>query len=148
MIEKEEIKALIPHRGKMFLLSRVCSFNLDEMSLEAEFDIAEDCIFYDKDIQGIPSWLGIELAAQSFCALKGLERKTQGRAPDIGFIVAVSGLKCPEPVIRRCARIKVRQIESLDRGALFKGEVYEAGRLCSQAAVTVSTPMTAAGREA
>jgi hypothetical protein len=53
MIEKEELQTLIPHRGKMLLLSKIIDYNLDERSLAAEYHITEDCLFFNSAAGGV-----------------------------------------------------------------------------------------------
>ncbi|MDR2069552.1 MAG: 3-hydroxylacyl-ACP dehydratase [Spirochaetaceae bacterium] len=110
IIEGAELCALLPHRGKMFLLSRVRTYDKKKHTLSAEYDIGPDCLFYDPKFGGIPSWVGIECMAQSISALSGIINRDEGKKPSPGFILSISQLELAVPflssgtVLRTCIR--------------------------------------------
>jgi predicted hotdog family 3-hydroxylacyl-ACP dehydratase len=100
LIEKDELMTLVPHKGKMFLLSRVVSFDVDKRSLVSEYDINGGCLFFDHKLGGVPAWVGFEFMAQSISALSGIQGRLRGEAPKFGFILSVSGLEITMPVFK------------------------------------------------
>jgi len=78
IIEKEELQTLIPHKGKMLLLSRVIEYDI-EHSVRAEYDITRNCLFYDPVLDGVPSWAGFEFIAQAVSVLTGIRKREKGR---------------------------------------------------------------------
>jgi len=98
-MEKDELLSLVPHRGSMYLLGRVTSYDLAEYSVEAEYDISEDCLFFDPAVGGVPSWVNVELVAQAISVLFGLKRREMGKKPRLGYLLSVSSMKTEVPVL-------------------------------------------------
>ncbi len=88
-IDHDELINLLPHKGKMFLLSRVTQHDVTEHSITSEYDITPDCIFYEEEADGVPSWAGFEFLAQGISALTGITNRIKGREPLPGFILSV-----------------------------------------------------------
>ena len=130
MIEKEDPAFLIPHKGRMLLLSRINEYNLEERSLSAEYDITRDCLFYDPLIGGVPSWVAFEFLAQSIAALSGISSRLKGEKPKIGFILSVSSLQMDIPFFPAGSTVEIRVKESsnLDQVSNFDGEAFLEGR--------------------
>lgn len=126
MIEKEELQSIVPHKGKMLLLSKVDNYNLEDRVLEAEYHITEECIFYDTQEGGVPAWVGFEFIAQAIGAFSGIRNKIKGNPPRIGFILAVSQLTIDLPIFKTGSIIiiKVKEIEDLSPVFVFNGELF------------------------
>jgi len=88
-IEYDELIHLLPHKGKMFLLSRVTQHNVQTHTITSEYDITENCIFYEPEFDGVPTWAGFEFMAQGISALTGITNRIKGREPLPGFILSV-----------------------------------------------------------
>lgn len=125
MIEKEELFTVIPHRGKMLLLSRVTEYNLSEQHLQAEYDITEDCLFYDRAADGVPVWAGFECMAQAISALVGIKIRENGEEPKAGFILSVSSMRIHLPFFKTgsTVKIQVREAGRIDSVYVFEGEI-------------------------
>jgi predicted hotdog family 3-hydroxylacyl-ACP dehydratase len=138
-IEKEEMMTLLPHRGRMLLLSRVVDYNTEERSLSAEYDITENCIFYDPLLGGIPGWAGFEFMAQAISVLSGLAGRQKGKKPDIGFILSVSSMNIITPVLKAGSIIKilVEEDSRMDLVYAFKGDIFLEGEKAAEAKLTV-----------
>jgi len=130
MIEKEELLSIVPHRDRMVLLSRVVAYDLEEQSIETEYDITEDCIFYDSSAKGVPAWVGFEFIAQSICAYCGIRDKKNGVPPKKGFIMAVSQLQMGLPFFRTGSiiTIKTRELDNLYPVSVIEGEIFLDGK--------------------
>ena len=126
MIEKDELETIIPHRGKMLLLSRVNGYNLIERTISAEHNVTEDCIFYDANIGGIPSWVAFEFMAQAISSLSGMRDRELGIKPRIGFILSILSMRMEIPVFELGSRvdIHVRQEDRTDFIYTFNGEAF------------------------
>jgi len=122
-----QLQTLLPHRRKMFLLSRVLSWDFEKGLLKAEYDIGEGGLFFDKALGGMPAWAGFELMAQSISALSGLRRRARGENPLFGFILSVSELVVHVPVLRGTAAIEIEEDTVLDNVASFRCRVLQAG---------------------
>jgi len=131
MIEKVDLKALIPHRGKMLLLSKIVDYNLDEGSLTAEYHITKDCLFFNSAQGGVPAWAAFECIAQAYSAFSGIRDKTNaalasGGKQKVGYILSVSKMQIFIPVIIPGSTIviKVKELENMDPVCNFEGEVF------------------------
>ena len=51
-ISENEIADYLPHRGKMLLLSRITNYDMEKRIITGEYDITENCIFYEKEGDG------------------------------------------------------------------------------------------------
>lgn len=99
-IEFDELIDLLPHKGKMFLLSRVTQHDVDNHTITSEYDITKNCIFYEEEADGVPTWVGFEFMAQGISALTGITNKAKGRLPLPGFILSIGNFKA------NCAYLK------------------------------------------
>jgi len=138
-IEGEALHEIMPHRGRMLLLSRVLGWSLEERSIEAECSVSEGCLFYDAAAGGIPSWAGFELIAQSIAAFSGIRDGKSGQPPKIGFVLAVSKMRMEEPFFPAgsALTIRSRETESMGPARVFEGEVLLNGRAALAGTLTV-----------
>lgn len=90
VIEKQELLELLPHKGRMHLLSRLTDYDLEKKTVAAETDIAEDFIFYEEDLGGAPDWSVFEIMAQSISALTGIICRRNNVPPMAGCILSIS----------------------------------------------------------
>lgn len=98
-IEKDQLLNCLPHRDEMFLLTRATRWDVVARTITCEYEITKDCIFYEEDSDGIPSWVGFELLAQTICALTGIEFTQKGLEPPPGMILSVSNFKAEKPYL-------------------------------------------------
>lgn len=126
-IDGGDLAALVPHRGKMLLLSRIVSWDLDKHSIVTEYDIGRDCLFYRTETGGIPSWAGFEIMAQSIAALSGLRGRLAGRGPRYGFILSVSDLVLHGKVLRGTVRVEAEEETAVDEVYAFHCRLFSGG---------------------
>ncbi len=79
------VEELIPHSPPMVLIDKILDF--DHNSLIAEINIKENCKFYDENIQGVPSWVGMEYMAQAIAAMAGIQAKKKNEQIKLGFLL-------------------------------------------------------------
>jgi predicted hotdog family 3-hydroxylacyl-ACP dehydratase len=99
-IERDELITLLPHKGRMFLLSRITAYDTGKRSLSAEYDITRDCLFYDPAFGGVPTWVGFEFMAQSIAGLSGITSRENGDPPKMGCILSVSNMEILRPCLK------------------------------------------------
>jgi predicted hotdog family 3-hydroxylacyl-ACP dehydratase len=130
LIGKDELQELIPHRGKMLLLTRVNNYDVKEMYLSAEYDITSDCIFFDPAIGAVPSWAGLEFIAQAISVLSGIRNRELGIKPRIGFILSIPSMKMEIPLFKPGSRVEIRvkQNDATDLIYTFEGEAFLEGK--------------------
>ena len=131
MIEKEDLQALIPHRGKMLLLSSIIDYNPDERSLTAEYHITKDCLFYNSDAGGVPAWAAFECIAQAYSAFSGIRSSktyelVSSVKPNIGYILSVSKMQIFLSLIKPGSTIiiKVIELDNINSAYNFEGKVF------------------------
>ncbi|MDR0387430.1 MAG: 3-hydroxylacyl-ACP dehydratase [Treponema sp.] len=137
MIEGSELFTLVPHKGKMLLLSRIIEYDLEKRTLKSEYDIEPSCIFYDPDLGGVPSWTGFEFMAQSISALSGFSARMKGEPPKVGVIMSVSNIEFFHPVIAHKAVIEIAEEVQLDKIFTFNCAVYSGDTLSAKGQLTV-----------
>ena len=106
-IENEELAAFLPHKGKMFLISRVTEYDINARTLRSEYDVGKTCLFYDPEMDGVPAYMCFEFMAQAVSALSGLTGKILGKPPMMGFILSVSSLEIKIPLFKPGDTIQV-----------------------------------------
>ena len=99
-ISGADLLPLLPHRGKLFLLSRVTAHNVAENTICTEYDVTRNCIFYDAELEGIPTWAGFEFMAQSIAALTSIRQLSLDLPPPPpGVILSVSAFSSAQAVL-------------------------------------------------
>jgi predicted hotdog family 3-hydroxylacyl-ACP dehydratase len=138
LIEKEELQTLIPHKGKMFLLSRVIEYDTAH-SIRVEYDITEQCLFYDPAVDGVPSWVGFELMAQAIYVLSGIKVREGGEKPNMGFILSIQSVRMEIPLFKNGSTVEicVKEIDYTDMIYTFEGEALLEGRKVMEGRIMV-----------
>ena len=130
-IGENEIEEYLPHRGKMLLLSRITDYDMEKRIITGEYDITKECIFYEKEGNGIPSWVSFELMAQTVCALTGIAHKLFGRKILPGMILSVTAFKTDLEWLKAGKTVRMTMTEDYrdDESALYNfiGELFVVG---------------------
>ena len=128
---KESVSELVPHKGKMFLLNRICDYDLEINSITTEIDITRDNLFYEEELGGVPAWVAFEYMAQSVSALSGLQGRTKSEKPKVGFIMSVSGFNAYVPVFKQGETVVINVLEKTrnDNAVTFEGSATVNGTL-------------------
>ena len=131
--------SIVPHKGKMLLLSRIISYDLKEQTLCAEYDITENCIFYNPVIKVVPAWVGFEFIAQAISALSGLRGLMSEEEPKIGYILSVSSMQIISPFFQagNTVQINVKESGLLDQVYNFEGTIFLEGKEVLNGKLTV-----------
>lgn len=90
MVSEYRVADLVPHSGRMSLLTSITDH--DEDSLSAQVVITQDSMFADS--QGVPSWVGLEYMAQAIGAFAGLQERLKGESPKLGFLLGTRKYVC------------------------------------------------------
>jgi predicted hotdog family 3-hydroxylacyl-ACP dehydratase len=139
VIENEELAALMPHRGKMFLISRVIEYDINARTLRSEYDVSQNCLFYDPGLDGVPSYACFEFMAQAVSSLSGLTGKILGKPPVMGFILSVSSLEIKVPLFRPgdTIQVEINGQQALDTVSTFHCIAKAGGREAVKATLMV-----------
>ena len=130
-IGENVIEEYLPHRGKMLLISRITDYDMEKRIITGEYDITEECIFYEKEGDGIPTWVSFELMAQTVCALTGIAHKLFGRKILPGMILSVTAFKTELEWLKAGKTVRMRMVEDFcdEESALYNytGELFIVG---------------------
>jgi len=139
MIEKDELLTLIPHRGKMMMLDRIIKYNIQEKCIEAEYNITEECLFYNEKEGGVPSWVSFEFIAQAVSAFIGIRDRENGIPPQEGYILGISQMNIGLTFLKKNSIITInsRELESMHPVYVFKGEILLNGKEAVSGKITV-----------
>ncbi|MBQ3641074.1 3-hydroxylacyl-ACP dehydratase [bacterium] len=85
MKNKEYLAKILPHKEPMILIDDVLEYSIEEKWLKSCVTITEDSMFYDKDINGVDSVVGIEYMAQTIGCYAFL--KNPKEKPLIGYLL-------------------------------------------------------------
>ncbi|MCR5622415.1 MAG: 3-hydroxylacyl-ACP dehydratase, partial [Treponema sp.] len=128
----EQLRALVPHRGKMFLLSRITAHSISENSITAEYDVSTFCILYDEELGGIPCWATFEIMAQGISALSTIHHISYGLSDTAapGVILSVSNFTARQEQIAAGSTVEVQVRENFRDGSVcrYDCELYEKGK--------------------
>lgn len=134
------VEELVPQAQPFVLIDQVIEAGEDFMT--AEVRIAEDSPFF-RPFDGVPSWIGTEYMAQTIAALVGLRERRRGRAPQIGFLVAVHDFLASVPNFAAGSLLRVHVTESFndERMAVFIADISDRDdRQLSRARLNVFLP--------
>ena len=139
VIADAELLSLLPHQGKMLLISRVIEYSVPARTLRSEYDVSEHCLFYDPALGGVPAGLTFEFMAQAVSALSGITGRVLGKPPMIGFILSVSSLEIQLPLVQPPGIVRVHIAEEMRLGAAstFRCEARIGERELARARLTV-----------
>lgn len=84
-MSKEELAKILPHKEPMILIDDVIDYSMTEKWLKSRVTISEESMFYDKDLNGIDSVLGIEYMAQTIGCYAYYRKELP--EPKIGFLL-------------------------------------------------------------
>ena len=85
MNNKKYLETILPHKDTMLLLDDIVDYNINEHWLKSCVTIKDSNLFYDKDLKGIDSVIGIEYMAQTIGCYAYL--KQQLKKTEIGFLL-------------------------------------------------------------
>ena len=84
-MNKELLAKILPHKEPMILIDDIVDYSIEEKWLKTKVTIREDSLFYDKDLQGIDSAIGIEYMAQTIGCYAYYRQELS--EPRIGFLL-------------------------------------------------------------
>lgn len=85
MDNKKYLETILPHKIPMVLIDDIKEYSIEENWLESIVTITENSMFYDENLKGVPSIVGIEYMAQTIGCYAFIQRKQE--EPRIGFLL-------------------------------------------------------------
>lgn len=136
------IAELVPHAGAMLLLDEL-------LAADAEHAVARTTVRATQlftDAAGMPAWAGIEYMAQTIAAWSGMQRRREGSAPAVGFLLGTRRYECDVPAfpVGQVLTIAARAELIGDNGlGMFACTVAMSGREVARANISVFQPADA-----
>ena len=91
-----DLETLLPHRAPLLLLSKVVDY--DDNFAEALVHITPDSPFFDAELGGVPSWVGMEYMAQTIGIWAGHQQLTHNKPVQAGFLLGCRSYDCNSAV--------------------------------------------------
>ncbi|MDD1791880.1 hotdog family protein [Enterovibrio makurazakiensis] len=79
------LNQLLPHQAPMILIDAL--IDVGETHVHCRVTAHADNLFFDKDAQAIPGWVGIEFMAQTVAVWSGYQAWKDDKQPPIGFLL-------------------------------------------------------------
>ena len=79
------LEELLPHSRTMLLLDEAVDAG-DDWALAA-VRVAEDSLFYDPQLKGVPTWIGLEYMAQTVALYSGIRARRAGQPVKLGLLL-------------------------------------------------------------
>ncbi len=83
--DKLKLENVLPHDKPMILINKILDYDKNNLSATCEVTISPKSIFYDKEIKGISSLVGIEYMAQTIGVYAFF--KNDMNTPKIGYLL-------------------------------------------------------------
>ncbi len=116
MDNKDYLATILPHKKPMILIDDIVDYSLDEKWLKTCVTITQDSMFYNKEIKGIDSVIGIEFMAQTIGCYAYFRKNL--KEPQIGFLL---GTRLYNNAIEKFELGKTYYIEVKE---VFVAEIY------------------------
>ena len=103
------VDAVVPHAASMSLLDEITGFG--EEWLSAGVNISAASTFADE--QGVPAWIGIEYMAQCIAAFSGVQERTEGGEPKLGFLLGTRRYESPIEYFPLGSRVDLKVVREM-----------------------------------
>jgi predicted hotdog family 3-hydroxylacyl-ACP dehydratase len=85
MSEFPDMNLLLPHQAPMILVHKL--IHVTPSSVHCQVKIDTHNLFFDSQLNAVPSWVGIEFLAQTIAAWSGYHAYLENRSPTVGFLL-------------------------------------------------------------
>lgn len=139
------ISQVLPHRPPMVLLDTVQSYDLE--SAVCRVTISQQSPFFDVQLNGVPSYIGVEYMAQTIAAYAGAKALTTQEQVRIGFLLGSRKYQCHANIFTPGQTLDVAvQLFMQDESGLsvFDCSVMDGKTLLASAKINVFQPADAA----
>lgn len=135
------VEDLLPHSGDMVLLDRILDYGED--FAVSQVTVSDQSLFYEAQIDGIHSSIGLEWMAQTIAAMAGIVALQKNKQVQVGFLLGTRRY-LPSQIVfgtNMVYVIKVKQLyhEANGLGA-FDCLIEQDGQLIAEAKLNVFAP--------
>ena len=125
------LEELLPHSRSMILLDEPLDAG-DDWAL-AGVRVAEDSLFYDPQLKGVPAWVGLEYMAQTVALYSGVQARRAGQPVKLGLLLGTRRYEADAASFALGSYLTVRATREWDDGqmAVFDCSVRTESSLAS-----------------
>ena len=131
---------LLPHSGRMILIDRIIA--CDEHRVHTEVTITAQHLFADENAQ-VPSYVGLEIMAQSVGVIAGYVWRRQQQAPRVGFLLGTRlfTANVSHFFASQCLQVTAQEVYREENGmAAYDCQICCAGEVLAQARLSAYEP--------
>lgn len=110
------LEQLLPHSRSMLLLDEALDGG-DDWAV-AGVRIAEDSVFYDPQLKGVPSWIGLEYMAQTVALFSGIQARRANQPVKLGLLLGTRRYEALSDVFALGSYLTVRVDREWDDGQM------------------------------
>ncbi|WP_448549452.1 ApeP family dehydratase [Thalassotalea fusca] len=135
------LEQLISHREPMVLISGLQAY--DSEQAHGWVDISADSPFYNQELGGVPSYIGIEYMAQTIAAFAGANALDNNQEVKIGFLLGSRKFQTEQSVFCQGTRLDifVEQLYQEPSGlSVFDCKITHNNKIIAQAKVNTFQP--------
>lgn len=140
MTKYADINELLPHEAPMILIDKV--IDVTELSIHSQVKISDSGLFFNKQINAVPAWVGIEYMAQTVAAWSGYHAREQGLTAPIGFLLGSRryNTECSEFALEMILDIYAEQLMENEGMAAFACTIKCNGKELANSQLNVFVP--------
>ncbi|MDG3087541.1 hotdog family protein [Vibrio hannami] len=140
MTDLPDVKDLLPHEASMAFIDRL--IDVDETSVHCQVDVSESNLFFDKETNGIPAYVGIEFMAQTIAAWSGYHAWRVQNPPPVGFLLGSRRYNTDVSAFESGSLLDVyaEQVMEDNGMAVFTGRIEHDGKSVAQCQLNVYVP--------
>ncbi|WP_259398638.1 hotdog family protein [Pseudoalteromonas sp. SR45-4] len=135
------IEQLLAHDAPMILIDTLTHYSAE--SARCQVTITPQSAFYNADIAGVPSYIGVEYMAQSIAAYAGALANDANESPKIGFLIGTRKYQTHQACFKVNSNltIKVHKLYQEESGlSVFECQINHGDTLACEAKINVFQP--------
>jgi predicted hotdog family 3-hydroxylacyl-ACP dehydratase len=133
------LEELLPHSRSMILLDEALEAGDDWAS--AAVRVAEDSLFYDPQLQGVPAWVGLEYMAQTVALYSGVQARRAGQPVKLGLLLGTRRFEAETASLPLGSWLTIRAAREWDDGQMAVFDcTLAAGPTLASARINVYLP--------
>lgn len=135
-----DITSLLPHEAPMILLDKL--IDVTALTVHCQVSIDANSLFFDKQLDGIPAWVGIEFMAQTVAAWSGYHASLKGEDSPIGFLLGSRcyAIECETFMQHQVLDIYAEQVMESEGMAAFVCRIECAGKTLASSQLNAFVP--------
>ncbi len=136
-----DMEKVLPHKKPMVLIDDVIDFNVETNWVKTVVNINENCMFFDKELNGVSSMIGLEYMAQTIGAYSYFKNNMQ--PPKIGFLLGTRLFNTNIKTFENGKQyfMSAKEIFTDNRIVSFECFIYnEENEVCANANINVYIP--------